>query len=136
MDGAAGACVSTLTTSGAEAALTLPAKSKALTVTLCAPSASETGRRPGGPSLSASRYKNTATSSPRGGGRAIVGSTSSGARRTVPSPETSAREARARAWVYVFECYERKKADAESTAHTGKEAKGEKDDRGENCTQG
>jgi hypothetical protein len=37
---------------------------------------------------------------------------SSGARCTAPSPETSAREARARAWLYVFECYERKKADA------------------------
>jgi hypothetical protein len=86
--------------------------------------------------LSASRYKNTATSSPRGGGRAIVGSTSSGARRTVPSPETSAREARARAWVYVFECYERKKDDAGSTVRTGGETKGDKDDRGENCTQG
>jgi len=52
------------------------------------------------------------------------------------SPETGAREARARAWVYVFECYERKKADAGSTAHTREEAKGEKDDRGENGTQG
>ena len=72
-----------------------------------------------------------------------MGSTSSGARRTVrtvPSPETSAREARARAraraWVYVFECYERKKADAGSTARTSGETKGDKDDRGENCTQG
>jgi hypothetical protein len=46
-----------------------------------------------------------------------------------PSPETSAREARARAWVYVFECYERKKSDAGSMARAGGEAKGEKDDR-------
>jgi hypothetical protein len=56
----------------------------------------------------------------------------SGGRRTDPSPETSARDARARAWVYVFECYERKKADAGSTARSGEVAKGEKDDRGEN----
>jgi hypothetical protein len=61
---------------------------------------------------------------------------SSGARCTAPSPETSAREARARAWVYVFECYERKKADAGSTARTRGETKGDKDDRGENGTQG
>jgi hypothetical protein len=61
---------------------------------------------------------------------------SSGARRTVPSPETSAREARARAWVYVFECYERKKSDAGSMARAGGEAKGEKDDRGENGARG
>ncbi len=97
---------------------------------------SATGPRPGGPSSSASRYKNIATSSPRGGGRAIVGNAYSGVHRTVPSPETSAREARARAWVYVFECYERKNADAGSTAHTGRETKGEKDDRGENGTRG
>jgi len=52
------------------------------------------------------------------------------------SPETSAREARARAWLYVFECYERKKAEAGSTASTRNEAKGEKDVRGESGTQG
>jgi len=66
----------------------------------------------------------------------IVGRAASGAHRPDRSPETAAREARARAWLYVFECYERKKADAGSTACTGKEAKGEKDDRGENCAQG
>jgi hypothetical protein len=65
-----------------------------------------------------------------------VGNAYSGVHRTVPSPETSACEARARAWLYVFECYERKNADAGSTAHTGRETKGEKDDRGENGTQG
>jgi hypothetical protein len=37
------------------------------------PSVSETGPRPGGPSSSASRYKNIATSSSRGRGRAIAG---------------------------------------------------------------
>jgi hypothetical protein len=36
------------------------------------------------------------------------------------------REIRARAWVYVFECYEKKKAGVGST---GKEAKEENDDR-------
>ena len=41
-----------------------------------------------------------------------MGRAFSGGRRTNPSPETSARDARAGAWVYVFECYERKKADA------------------------
>jgi hypothetical protein len=41
-----------------------------------------------------------------------------------------------RAWVYVFECYERKKADAGSAAHSGGEAKGEKDDRTENDARG
>ncbi len=87
--------------------------------------------------MSASRYKNTGTVSPQRGGRAIVGRASSGgAHRTDPSPETGAREARARAWLYVFECYERKNADAGSTAHTGRETKGEKDDRGENGTRG
>ena len=65
-----------------------------------------------------------------------MGRASSGAHRTDPSSETRTREARARAWVYVFECYERKKADAGSTACTSGEAKGEKDDRGENGTQG
>jgi hypothetical protein len=63
-----------------------------------------------------------------------VGRASSGAHRTDP-PETGAREARARAWVYVFDCYERKKADDRSTARIGGEAKGEKDDLGENGTQ-
>ena len=42
----------------------------------------------------------------------IVGRAASGAHRPDRSPETAAREARARAWLYVFECYERKKADA------------------------
>jgi len=65
-----------------------------------------------------------------------VGKAPSVAHRTDRSPEAGAREARARAWLYVFECYERKKADAGSTACTGTEAKGEKDDRGENGTQG
>jgi hypothetical protein len=65
-----------------------------------------------------------------------VGRAFSGGRRTNPSPETSARDARARAWVYVFECYERKKADAGSAAHSGGEAKGEKDDRTENGARG
>jgi hypothetical protein len=65
-----------------------------------------------------------------------VGRASSGVHRPDPSPETSAREARARAWLYVLECYERKKADAGSTARTSKEAKGDKDDRSENGTQG
>jgi hypothetical protein len=65
-----------------------------------------------------------------------VGRASSRTHRTDPSPETSTREARARAWLYVFECYERKKAIAGSTACTGKEAKRNKDDRGENGTQG
>jgi hypothetical protein len=64
-----------------------------------------------------------------------VGRASSGAPRTDSSPETGACEARARAWLYVFECYE-KKAHAGSTARTGGETKGEKDDRGENGTQG
>jgi hypothetical protein len=59
-----------------------------------------------------------------------------GTHHTGSSNETSARDARARAWVYVFECYERKKADAGSTARTGGETKGDKDDRGENCTKG
>ena len=97
---------------------------------------SATGPLQGGPSLSALRYKNIATSSPQGGGRELVGSAYSGVHRTIPSPETSASEARARAWVYVFECYESKIADASSTAHTGRETKGEKDDRTENGTQG
>jgi hypothetical protein len=97
---------------------------------------SATGPLQGGPSLSALRYKNIATSSPRGGARAIVGKTYSGVHRTIPSPETSACEARARAWVYVFECYERRNADASSTAHTGRATKGEKDDRTENGTRG
>jgi hypothetical protein len=65
-----------------------------------------------------------------------VGRASTGTHRTDPSPETSVREARARAWVYVFECYERKKADAGSTARSGEVAKGEKDDRGENGARG
>ena len=86
--------------------------------------------------MSASRYKNTGTVSPQRGGRAIVGKASSGAHRTDPYPETSASAARARAWLYVFECYERKTADAGSTAHNHNEAKGEKDDRDENGTQG
>ncbi|HSK86491.1 MAG TPA: hypothetical protein VK902_24245 [Rubrobacter sp.] len=64
-----------------------------------------------------------------------MGRASSGARLTAPSPETSAREARARAWRHVFECYERKKGDAGS-ARTGGEAKGDEDDRGQNGTQG
>jgi hypothetical protein len=54
---------------------------------------------------------------------------SSGTHLRDPSPETNTREARGRAWVYVFECYERKKAFAGSTARTPYEAKGEKDDR-------
>jgi len=58
-----------------------------------------------------------------------VGRASSGTHLRNPSPETSTREARGRAWVYVFECYERKKADAGSTARTPYEAKGKKDDR-------
>lgn len=64
-----------------------------------------------------------------------MGRESSGARRTAPSHETSAREARARAWLYVCECYERNKADAGS-ARSGGEAKADEDDRGENGTQG
>jgi hypothetical protein len=66
----------------------------------------------------------------------IVGRAFSGGRCTDPSPETSAREARARAWVYVFECYERKKGDAGSTARSGEVAKGEKDDRIQNGARG
>jgi hypothetical protein len=66
----------------------------------------------------------------------MVGKTYSGVHRTVPSPETSAREARARAWLYVLECYERKNADSGSTAHTGRATKGEKDVHVENGTQG
>jgi hypothetical protein len=65
-----------------------------------------------------------------------VGRASSGTHRRDHSPETSAREARARAWLYVFECYERKKADAGSTTRTGAETKGEKDDRTENGAKG
>jgi hypothetical protein len=65
-----------------------------------------------------------------------VGRASSGTHLRDPSPETSAREARARAWVYVFECYERKKSDAGSTARSGEVAKGEKDDRTENGARG
>jgi hypothetical protein len=65
-----------------------------------------------------------------------VGRASSGTHRRDSSPETSAREARARAWLYVFDCYERKMAEAWSTAFTRNEAKGEKDDHGENDTQG
>jgi hypothetical protein len=65
-----------------------------------------------------------------------VARASSGVHRRDHSPETSAREARARAWLYVFECYERKKADAGSTARTGAETKGEKDDHGESGTKG
>jgi hypothetical protein len=61
---------------------------------------------------------------------------SPGAHRTDPSAETSARKARARAWLYVFECYERKKADAGSTAPTDIEAKGDEDDRREDNVQG
>jgi hypothetical protein len=64
-----------------------------------------------------------------------VGRVPSGVDRADPSSETGTREARARAWLYVFDCYERKKADAGSMACIGKEAKGEKDDRGENGTQ-
>jgi hypothetical protein len=59
-----------------------------------------------------------------------------GTHHTDSSTETSARDARARAWLYVFECYERKIADAGSTACTGNEAKGVKHDRSENGTQG
>ena len=65
-----------------------------------------------------------------------MGRASSGAYRTDHFSETAAREARARAWLYVFESYERKRADAESTARTGKLAKGVNDDRGENATRG
>ena len=65
-----------------------------------------------------------------------MGRASSGTHLRDPSPETSAREARARAWVYVFECYERKKADAGGTARSGEVAKGEKDDRTENDARG
>jgi hypothetical protein len=75
------------------------------------------------------------TISGRVGGRAIVGRESFGVHRTDSSTETSARDARVRAWIYVFECYERKLADAWS-ARTGEEAKGDEDDRGENGTQG
>jgi hypothetical protein len=66
----------------------------------------------------------------------LVGRPSSGAHSIDPSSETGAREAQARAWVYVFECYERKKAEVGGTACTRGEAKAENDDRGENCTQG
>lgn len=46
-----------------------------------------------------------------------------------PDPERDpdpGREIRARAWAYVFECHEKKKAGVEST---GEEAKEETDDR-------
>jgi hypothetical protein len=65
-----------------------------------------------------------------------VGRAPSGVHRTIPSHETSARDARARAWVYVFECYERKKADVGSTARTRDEEKGEQDVCGENGARG
>ena len=52
--------------------------------------------------LERTALQDTGTISLRVGGRAIVGRVSSGAHRTVPAPETSAREARARAWLYVF----------------------------------
>jgi hypothetical protein len=65
-----------------------------------------------------------------------VGRASSGTHLRDPSPETSTRDARARAWLYAFECYERKKAFAGSTARTRNEAKGENDVCGEIGTQG
>jgi hypothetical protein len=65
-----------------------------------------------------------------------VGRASCGTHLRDPSPETTACEARARAWLYVFECYERKRADAGNTACTRDEAKGEKDDRTENGARG
>jgi hypothetical protein len=65
-----------------------------------------------------------------------MGRASLGTHHTDSSTETSARDARARAWIYVFECYERKMADAGSTASTRNEVKGVKNDRGENGTQG
>ena len=65
-----------------------------------------------------------------------MGRASSGAHLRNPSPKTSAHDARARAWVYVFECYERKKADAGSTVRSPEVAKGEKDGRTENGARG
>lgn len=38
--------------------------------------------------------------------------------------EVHARQARARAWRYVFDCYEKKKAGAGDGARAGEEAKG------------
>ena len=55
-----------------------------------------------------------------------MGRASSGAHRTDPSSETSTRDARARVWLYVFECYERKKAYVGNTARSGGDAKGER----------
>jgi hypothetical protein len=55
---------------------------------------------------------------------------------TDSSTETSARDARARAWIYLFECYERKMAEAGSAACTLNEAKGVKHVRSESGTQG
>jgi hypothetical protein len=44
-------------------------------------------------------------------------------------------EARARAWRFVFECYERKKAGASGAARTGEEEKGESDDEPQNTVR-
>jgi hypothetical protein len=65
-----------------------------------------------------------------------MGRASLGTHRTDSSTETSARDARARAWIYVFGCYERKMTDCGSKACTSNEVKGVKHDRSENGTQG
>ncbi|MDX5895286.1 hypothetical protein [Rubrobacter radiotolerans] len=45
------------------------------------------------------------------------------------SGRESGREARARAWRYVFECYEKRRTGVGDEARAGEEAKGVGDDR-------
>lgn len=51
---------------------------------------------------------------------------------TLQRDQDPGREIRARAWAYVFECHEKRKAGVGST---GKEAKEEKHDRPENSVR-